>query len=245
MSKVALINITGNITYESDAVALFESFFSSGAASEYAGLIAWINSGGGSFCAAQDMSEALAEAGVPSVAVVGEVCASAAYYLALGFGRIVARPGSLVGGLCASLDVANHSRLYDRLGICKQGYTNGVLKHMLSPHAGASAPGEEQAIKNILDDLDGLFHGYLRERRPQVDLGSLADGRLVSGVSAYRAGLVDALGGVPEATRAIANALGVETVEVELIEPEAGPTQAPAALPNELAVLLANALRLS
>lgn len=243
MSKVALININGNITYEGDAVALLESVFSGGTISEYAGIIAWINSGGGSFCAAQDMYAALTGASLPSVAVLGEVCASAAYYFALGFDQIIARPGSLVGGLCASLDAANHSKIYERLGICKQGYTNGSLKHMLSPYASASAPGEQQAIKDILDDLDNQFHGLLQERRPQVKLAPFADGRLVSGVAAHKAGLVDAMGGVPEATRAIANALGAENVEVELIEPEGESMPAQAAIPNDITLLLASVLR--
>lgn len=242
MSKVALLHITGNLTYESDNVALWEAFVGAIDRDEYSGLIAWINSGGGSFCVAQDMVSALARAGLPSVAVAGELCASAAYYFALGFEQVLARPASLLGGLRSSLEVANYSKAHANWGISRKFYSNGPLKRMLSPHTADLAAGEEQAIQAILTDLDDQFHGFLRERRPAAKhVKEFFDGRLVSGVRAHQVGLVDALGGISEATNVIARMLQQESVEIETIQAdEAASAAPPAGLSGELALLLAS-----
>lgn len=242
MSKVALLHITGNLTYESDAVALWESFVGTMDRNEYSGIIAWINSGGGSLCAAQDMVCTLAGAGLPSVAVVGELCASAAYYFALGFEHVIARPASLLGGLRSSLEVVNYSKAHARWGMTRNFYSNGPLKRMLSPYAADLAAGEEQAIEAILTDLDEQFHGFIRQRRPAAKQAeAFFDGRLISGVRAHQAGLVDALGGVSEAAQAIARMLEQASVEIEMIQADEAPSATmPAGLPSELALLLAS-----
>jgi len=242
MSKVALFHITGNLTYESDAVALWESFVGAMDRDEYSGIIAWVNSGGGSFCVAQDMVCTLARARLPSVAVVGELCASAAYYFALGFEHVVARPASLLGGLRSSLEVVNCSKAHAHRGMIRTFYSNGPLKQMLSPHAAELAAGEEQAIEAILTDLDEQFHGFLRQRRPEVKRAeAFFDGRLISGLRAHQAGLVDALGGISEASQAIAQVLQRASVEIEMIQADEAPS-APmqAGLSSELALLLAS-----
>lgn len=242
MSKVALLHITGNLTYESDAVALWEAFVGAIDRDEYSGIVAWINSGGGSFCAAQDMVSALVRTGLPSVAVAGELCASAAYYFALGFEQVLARPASLLGGLCSSLEVANYSKAHANWGIARKFYSNGPLKRMLNPYAADLAAGEDQAIQAILTDLDDQFHGFLRERRPAAKyVEEFFDGRLVSGVRAHQVGLVDALGGVSEAANVIARMLQQESVEIETIQADETASAAPpAGLSGELALLLAS-----
>jgi protease-4 len=173
---------------------------------------------------------------------VGELCTSAAYYFALGFEHVIARPASLLGGLRSSLEVVNYSKAHAHWGLTRNFYSNGPLKRMLSPHAADLAAGEEQAIGVILADLDDQFHGFLRQRRPAAKLAeTFFDGRLVSGLRAHQAGLVDALGGVSEAAQAIARILQQASVEIETIQADETPSATPpAGLPSELALLLAS-----
>ena len=221
MKNVALITISGNIAYENDSIALLESFFSNGQSEKYAGILLWLNSGGGSFCVAQDISAMLQRSTLPCVAVIGELCASAAYYIALAAHRIIAQPASLVGGLCASIDVANYAKVHEKIGVQRIAYGNGQMKQMLSPYTGAPSEGEIAAIKDILDDLDHDFHSFIEKRRPQgLDLKRYFDGRLLSGMRALKVGLVDELGGLHEATKAMAHVLDSAAIEITSLEPE-------------------------
>ncbi len=220
MNSVALINISGNIAYENDSIALLESFFSEGCSDEYAGILLWLNSGGGSFCVAQETYETIIRSKLPCVAIIGELCASAAYYIALSANRIIARPASLVGGLCASLEVANYAKLHEKLGVHRSIHSHGQLKQMLSPHMRTPIEGEDAAVKDILDDLDYQFRKLIVQRRPQgTGFEQYYDGRLLSGMRAQRNGLVDELGGLFEATQTMAKMLNTETVEITSIQP--------------------------
>lgn len=221
MKQVALINIAGDISYENEAVALIETLFARDGDTEFAGLIVWINSGGGSFCVAQNVYDTLRRTHIPIIAVVGELCASAAYYAALAADYIVAQSASLVGGLCASLESGNYVGLHDKLGVCRTIHSNGQLKQMLSPYVRRSSEGENRAIKDILDDMDCQFHGLIRERRPLVSSeNQCADGRLISGMRAKEFGLVDDLGGLFEASQKMATLLDVGKIELISIEPD-------------------------
>lgn len=221
MKNVALITISGNIAYENDSITLLEAFLTNEQCKEYAGILLWINSGGGSFCVAQDISAMLQRSAIPCVAVIGELCASAAYYIATATHRIIAQPASLVGGLCASIDVANYAKIHEKIGVQRIAYGNGQMKQMLSPYTGAPSEGEIAAIKDILDDLDRDFHSFIEKRRPHgLDLKRYFDGRLLSGVRAHKVGLVDELGGLYEATKAMAHVLDSEAIEITSLEPE-------------------------
>ena len=216
MKRVAFIELCGNLAYENHAVALLESF-TQGDADDFSGLILWVNSGGGSFCCAQDIYSSLQRLSLPRIAVAGELCASAAYYVALSAHRILAQPASLVGGMCASLEAGNYARLHERLGITRRIYSRGPLKQMLSPYS-TQPDGEASAINDLLEDMDEQFQVTLRERRPHLQPGSPhADGRLFSGSRAKKLGLVDALGGVFEAGQLMAKMLDTEAGELELV----------------------------
>jgi protease-4 len=222
MKNVALFTISGNIAYENESIALLESFFSNKQSEEYTGILLWINSGGGSFCVAQDISAMLQRSALPCVAIIGELCASAAYYIALAAHRIIAQPASLVGGLCASIDVANYAKVHEKIGIQRIVYGNGQMKQMLSPYTGEQSEGEIAAVRDILDDLDHDFHSFIEKRRPQgIDLKHYFDGRLLSGMRAFKASLVDELGGLYEATKVMAHMLDSEAIEIISLEPEA------------------------
>lgn len=137
----------------------------------YSGIIAWINSGGGSFCAAQDMVCTLARAGLPPVAVVGELCASAAYYFALGFEHIIARPASLLGGLRSSLEVVNYSKAHAHWGMTRNFYSNALpraavaraVRGMAFEESGSHCIGHD-ACHRLRDELVLFVDPYISFR---------------------------------------------------------------------------------
>lgn len=218
MKKIALLEISGNLSYENGSIALLESFIAGEDAASVDGMILWINSGGGSFSCVQDIYASLQRLPMIKIAVAAELCASAAYYLALAAHHIVAQPTSLVGGLCACLEVANYSRLHEKLGVSRTIHANGKLKGMLTPYGKEMADGEEAAIQDLLSDMDEHFQSVILERRPTLKRDSAyADGRLLSGARAQRMGLVDDLGGVFEASRIMAKMLGISPDMLELI----------------------------
>ena len=222
MYKIALISISGNISYENESILALDQLLND--CDEFQAFALWIVSGGGSLAVAHDLSTRILKSGIPSVAIIGELCASAAYYLALSTGRIVANPAALIGGLCASLEIAKYGNLHKKIGLQRITYGSGALKGMLSPYGELDISADEMsAIKDILSDLDSLFHNFLNERRPKsVDLGALHDGRLVSGVRALCLGLVDELGGIEEGIKYVCEEL--QSTEFEIVSIESDST---------------------
>jgi protease-4 len=229
MKKIALVEICGNLSYENPSIALLESFVDGADVEAFDGLILWINSGGGSFCCAQDIYATLQRSPLPRLAVAAELCASAAYYLALSAHRILAQPASLIGGLCASLEVANYSRLHDKVGVSRTIHSRGSLKQMLTPFSRQMADGEQAAIDDLLSDMDEQFHRVILERRPKLQAESpYTDGRLFSGARAHKMGVVDGLGGLFEASRLMAQMLDVSADNLELVSISADEQKVPA-----------------
>lgn len=221
MVHVIQFDITGSITYENNSMLLLEDMLQNEHEEEIGGIVVWINSGGGSFCAAQDMITMLKSAEVPVVSVIGEICASAAYYTILESNYIIARPASLVGGLCASLDHFDYSGLHKKIGVQRKAYSNGALKSMLSPFGICDAKKESAATDEILNDLDMQFYEYIKANRNGVlELEKYTDGRLITGRMANSAGLVDGCGGIRDAYTKITEILGISLDDLNIIKPQ-------------------------
>lgn len=146
----------------------------------------------------------------PVVAVMGEVATSAAYMTAIGADHIVARQGSLTGSIGVILQSADLTGLLERLGIKPEIIKSGAFKAQPNPLEPFS-PQARQAVRDVVLDLYEVFVDMVAERRsmPRLAVQNLADGRLFSGRQALAEGLVDSLGGEPEARRWLAETHGI------------------------------------
>ena len=158
----------------------------------------------------------------PVVAVLGQVATSAAYMVALGADRIIAREGTITGSIGVLLQTTEITGRLGKLGIVTEAIKSGPLKAVPSPLE-PMTPDVRKTTQALVDDIFAMFLRMVADRRKlsRVEAEALADGRVFTGRSAVEMRLVDALGGEAEAiawledSKGIATDLPVRDIKVE------------------------------
>jgi len=183
-------------------------------------LVLRINSPGGGVTASDDVYGELVgfkrERKVPVVAALGDVAASGGYYVACAADQVVAHPTTVTGSIGVILVNLNLEGLLGKIGVRNETFKAGEHKDLLSPLRGAT-PEERRIVQSILDSLHARFVAVVREARPKLDTGRLAeltDGRIFDASQALAAGLVDRIGGLRDAIDVAKKASGLETARV-------------------------------
>lgn len=187
-------------------------------------VIVAINSPGGTTAGGEELYEALGQLREtkPTVAVIKELGASAAYMTAIATDRIFARRLSIVGSIGVLYQHVNAGKLMDTIGVDLDKVASGPLKaepDLDEPLTGAP----RQSIAALVDDSFQWFVDIVAERRNlarPVALG-LADGRILTGRVGVEAGLIDAIGGEAEAQAWLETAASVPAdLEISTVWPE-------------------------
>lgn len=181
-------------------------------ASHAKALILHVDSPGGTFVGGEALYGALREvaAAKPVVAVLGGTATSAGYMVAAAADHIVARGGTLTGSIGVILQTADLTGLLDKLGIKPEVFKSGDLKAQPNPMEPLSDKARK-ATQAVLMELYGQFVDLVAERRgmPREKVLALADGRVVTGRTALKEGLVDTLGDEAEARAWLEKAHGI------------------------------------
>lgn len=197
--RVARISLVGTIATDRARTAMIEELIEDDAVKA---VIVAINSPGGTTAGGEELYEdirRLSEA-KPTVSVISELGASAAYMTAIATDRIFARRLSIVGSIGVLFQHVNAGKLLDTIGIDLDKVASGPLK--AEPDYDEPMSGQVRAsITELVEDSFAWFVDIVAERRsltrPQVL--ALADGRIVTGRSGVESGLIDAIGGEREA----------------------------------------------
>lgn len=150
------------------------------------------DSPGGSVAGVADCARAVCGSEKPVVAYCGDLCASAAYWIASQADYIVcgetAELGS-VGVYCAFLD---ESKAYDKAGLRVDVIASGGNKG--AGTRGTSLTEEQRDLLQAqIDQLAEIFKAAVLAARPDAD-ETIFDGRVLVGASAVNAGLADQTG---------------------------------------------------
>jgi protease-4 len=167
-----------------------------------------INSPGGSAEAADLVNEAVLYARwkKPVVVSMGQVAASGGYWVAMNASHIMANPYTITGsiGVIGSwfYDNGLNSKLGLNIDTLQRGDHADLMTGILFPRRNLTSQ-EEERYKNYILDLYNIFVKKAAESRDMEfeKLESLAQGRIFSGLRAKEAGLVDSIGGLPDALR--------------------------------------------
>lgn len=196
---VARVAIDGTITTDAERTAFFEELAED---DSVAAVIVAINSPGGTTAGGEELYaslRALAEQ-KPVVSTIGELGASAAYMAAIATDRIYARNLSIVGSIGVYYQHVDASGLFETLGVDLDKVASGPLKGKPDFDEPIS-PEVRDSLTELVDSSYQYFVDLVVERRgltrPQTL--ALADGRILSGVMAIEAGLIDEAGGEPQA----------------------------------------------
>lgn len=130
--------------------------------------------------------------GTPLYAVIGDMGASGAYYIAAAASRIYAAPASLVGSIGVVSGSFGFVDAMERLGVERRLFTAGEHKGLLDPFS----PLREEEVsfwEQVLERTHQQFIARVREGRGDrlVDDPELFSGLVWSGEQALELGLVD------------------------------------------------------
>ena len=196
---VALLDVNGLILEDLERDDVLEHLRSD---DKVKALIVRIDSPGGTFVGGEALYLAIRAVAEekPVVAVIGNLGTSAAYMAAIATQRILVRTGTITASIGVIMQTANVTGLMEKIGIQPITIKSDPLKAQPNPMESFTPEGEAM-IQSVISDLHNIFVGMVAERRnmPLEGARGLADGRIMTGMQAIDAGLVDAIGGKQEA----------------------------------------------
>jgi protease IV len=209
----ALIEVRGEIATdtESSAEQLVGALKHAFEDSNSAGIVLRINSPGGSPVQAgiinDEMRRLKALHKKPVYAVVEEMCASGAYYIAVGADEIYVDKASLVGSIGVLMDGFGFTGTMEKLGIERRLLTAGQNKGMLDPFSPQNERHQAYA-QAMIDQIHQQFIKVVKQGRG-ARLKATDDtfsGLFWNGEQALRMGLADKLGNLDYVAREVIKA---------------------------------------
>ncbi|MGV8176835.1 MAG: signal peptide peptidase SppA [Candidatus Bilamarchaeaceae archaeon] len=205
---VAVMEISGEITTTETPPTLFsegmlgseqvaDRIRSLNGRSDVGSVVFIINSPGGSTVASREIYRAMKDLQKPKVAYFREVAASGGYYIATPSDYIISEPDALTGSIGVVMYLEDFQGLMDKLGVNMTVVKTGSMKDIGSPFRHSSP--EEMALLDALvnQSLDDFKSVIISNRGKKLDMGlfnQALDARVLTGMQAKQAGLVDAVG---------------------------------------------------
>lgn len=205
----AMISLDGEIAADQAANAddLIDALESAFESQEVVGVILSINSPGGSPVQADQVYREIRRLRalhpkIPLHAVIGDMGASGAYYIAAAADRIHVNPSSLVGSIGVIMPSYGVPELMRKFGIEDRTLTAGAHKNLLSPTRMVD-PVEREHVQGVLDAVHRQFIQAVKEGRGKrlKNDPDLFSGYFWSGEQAIALGLADAVGSVRTVAR--------------------------------------------
>jgi len=209
----ALVEVRGEIAAEGEASAevlvgaLKNAFEDAGAQA----VVLRINSPGGSPVQSgiihDEIKRLKAKHGKKVYAVVEEVCASGAYYIAVAAAEIYVDKASIVGSIGVLMDGFGFTRLMDKLGVERRLLTSGANKGMLDPFSPVN-PRQTQLAKAMIEQIHRQFIAAVKEGRGDrlKEEPDTFSGLYWNGEEAVRMGLADHTGNLDYVAREVIKA---------------------------------------
>lgn len=209
----ALIEVRGEIAADTDASAeallgaIKSAFEDPGAQA----VVLRINSPGGSPVQAGILNDEIrrlkAQHKKPVYAVVEDICASGAYYIAVAADEIYVDKASLVGSVGVLMDGFGFTGVMEKLGIERRLLTAGENKGMLDPFSPQNERQQAYA-KEMLKQIHQQFIKVVREGRGErlKETPETFSGLVWNGEDAIKIGLVDKFGNLDFVAREVVKA---------------------------------------
>lgn len=166
-------------------------------------LVLRIDTPGGSATAAEVIQrevQLFRKAGKPVVVSMGNVAASGGYWIASNADLIIAQPTTLTGSIGVFSLFLNLKDLGNKVGIAWDGVKTADLAD-ISSSTRPKTPGELGILQKNVDVIYDAFLDRVQAGRhlSRARVAEIAQGRVWSGKTAQRLGLVDELGGLNQA----------------------------------------------
>ena len=220
--RIAVLPLEGEISASRTWVNALNDF---AADRRVAGILIPINSPGGQVAPSQEMYHAIKrirERGdLPIYVSMGSVAASGGYYAALGADTIFANAGTLTGSIGVIMQFPNYTELMEKIGVGMRVVKSQEFKDAGSPFR-EMTDAERQYYQDLIDDVYDQFAETVSAERgiDELNLSTLANGRVFTGRQAQKHGLVDVVGTFQDAHAALCQKLGIPLERALLYPPE-------------------------
>jgi protease-4 len=170
-----------------------------------------VYSGGGNVVASRELMRAVKGTKKPTVAWIGEIGASGAYYAASAANRTVADEDSMTGSIGVIMFIEHYYGLFDWIGINVTTIKAGNSKDIGSPYR----PMTEDEQKEMQDMINKVYDSFVRDVAENRHLDyeyvrNISQGKIYLGSEAKDIGLVDETGGFDDAVRLAAELGGIK-----------------------------------
>ena len=176
------------------------------------GVVLRINSPGGSPVQAGEINDEIRRLrakypATPIYAVVEEVCASGAYYVAVAADQIYVNKASLIGSIGVIIDGFGFVGAMDKLGIERRALAAGENKTFLDPFSPLS-PQQRDYAQGMITEIHQQFIAAVKAGRGTrlKESPELFSGLVWNGARGIDLGLADALGSVDYVAREVIKA---------------------------------------
>lgn len=209
----ALVEVRGEIAADTEASAelmlsaLKNAFEDQGAQA----VVLRINSPGGSPVQAGIVNDEIkrlkAKHGKKVYAVVEEICASGAYYIAAAADEIYVDKASVVGSIGVLMDGFGFTGLMDKVGVERRLLTAGSNKGMLDPFSPEN-PQQKAYAQAMLDQIHQQFITVVKQGRGKrlKETSETFSGLFWNGEEAVKQGLADGFGNLDYVAREVVKA---------------------------------------
>ena len=216
-----------------------------------------VDSPGGSALAADVAAQAVRECAAEKPVIVsqGTVAASGGYLISTYADRIFAGPNTVTGSIgVIGLWVYDDGLLSEKAGFSYDVVQRGARAELFSPYRvpllGLPLPtrklGEAELTRarSLIEQSYDNFVAQVAAGRDtsEAHVRSVAEGRVYSGTAGLQRGLVDEIGGLPEALAAARETAGLSATDVTVreVNPTSGVLSLPSFLPTGLRTLVGN-----
>jgi protease-4 len=175
-----------------------------------------INSPGGTPVASEQIARAIKETEKPTVAVIQDIGASGAYWVASSTDIIFANQLSLVGSIGVIASYVELAGTLERYNATYKSLKAGEFKDTGSPLKELTNR-EEQLLQNQLDKIHDIFIKEVAQNRglPEDKIRTIANGWVYLGVDSQQIGLVDRLGNKQDAYDYLEEKYSIQVEPVE------------------------------
>lgn len=184
-----------------------------------AGVVLMVNSPGGGVIESAQIYDKLIEIKearqIPIYVAMGSMAASGGYYISAPADKIFAHRETITGSIGVIMQSLNYKKLAENIGIKYETFKSGAHKDMLNPTRDVTA--EERAmLQEMVNESYEAFVDIVELGRgmTESEVKKVADGRILSGSQAVKAGLVDDLADVEQVIEYLRQDYGLEDAEL-------------------------------
>ena len=132
------------------------------------------------------------ERGIPLTVSVDKIAASGGYLMACVADRILAAPFAVLGSIGVLAQIPNFNRLLDSHGVDFEQFKGGEYKRTVTMF-GKNTDADRAKLRQDIEEIHGIFKGFVTEQRPGLDIEKVATGEHWLGRRAKDLGLCDTL----------------------------------------------------